>query len=298
MRLLSIDGGGVRGALPARWLAALEDRSGEPIAARWDLWAGSSIGAALVCGLGAGMRAHELEEWLRTWAPRVFPGGLWGTLRATARLLGRPRYSPRGLEAALHAAFGGELRFGDLGPRPILVTGVAADTWCLRCFRSWRPEDRDLRVVDVLRASTAAPTYFPAARLQGRWWIDGGVAANHPGPEAIAEAWDAQGVPLDRIELLALGTGTPISEEDERDWGSRGAIEWAPDLVEAFMASQSARAHKLSRSMLGRVRYRRVQARLPSRLAPLDAAENMDELLDAADRALDGPAGDVLKDAA
>lgn len=292
MRLLTVDGGGTRGIIPARWLASLEAEGPKPLAERFDLLGGASIGAALVCALGSGMPARDLGPWLLRWGPSVFPQGWWGWVRKSARLLGRPRYSPDGLERALAAAFDEGLRFGDLRGR-VLVMALSADRWCGRRLCSWREADAELRVRDVVRASTAAPTYFPAARLAGRWSLDGGLMANHPGPEALRELERSTRVARARMHLLALGTGAPVAEESD-DWGSRGVLEWAPDLVEAFMAAQSARSHALCRDDLGE-RYHRAQVAIPRELAALDAPGAMEALSELAGTALEaGPAGMAL----
>lgn len=290
--LLSIDGGGTRGAAPARMLRWLERRLGRPVVGEFSVLAGSSIGAVLACALASGMSAADAEDWILERGHQVFPQGPLASLRRAFRLLRRPRYSPRGLERALAEAFDPELRLGDLRAAT-LVTAVTTRGYDLRLFRSWDPLDGDLRVVDVLRATTAAPTYFPAKRIDGAWHVDGGVAANHPGPEAIAEEWGAHGTRLEEIRLLALGTGAPPVLEGN-GWGHRGAVEWAPDLVETFMAAQSARADRLCRAQLG-VRYHRAQFALPAALAGLDEPDLAREVADRAEAALQGPAGLALK---
>lgn len=101
-RILAIDGGGMRGVVPAAFLAEIEDRLGQPVGSYFDLIAGTSTGGLIALGLGFGSRAREILQLYETWSPVVFarrgfrllPRGLTGPIYDLDALRGRSR--PRG----------------------------------------------------------------------------------------------------------------------------------------------------------------------------------------------------------
>lgn len=303
MRILAVDGGGVRGVLPAVWLARLERRSGRPAAHGCDLLAGTSTGSLLAFGLAAGIPARDLVALYRDRAAEVFPplpARLPGRLLRTLWLgLSQPRYPARGLRRVLSEVFGDALLLRDL---PVRTMAVAYDVEAGQpvVFKSWHPAHRTLRVVDVCRASAAAPGYLPGAVVAGMPLIDGGVAANNPSAAALVEGvrlLRARGTTgaLSRVSLLSLGTGTahrPRTASDLLEWGF---LEWAPRAVELLMDGQVEVADYLCRWLLAPGAYDRIQARLPEGLAAMDEARNVHALARLARRVARRPdVSDVL----
>ena len=64
-RILSIDGGGIKGVFPAAFLAELEKSLSEPIYRYFDLIAGTSTGAIVALGLGMGLKAAEITQFYK-----------------------------------------------------------------------------------------------------------------------------------------------------------------------------------------------------------------------------------------
>src|SRR6266404_7090824 len=82
-RVLSIDGGGVKGVFPASFLATIEDAIGGSIADHFDLIVGTSTGGIIALGLGLGLKAHELLSFYENWGPQIFGGPpRWRALRS------------------------------------------------------------------------------------------------------------------------------------------------------------------------------------------------------------------------
>src|SRR5260221_14348328 len=102
-RILTIDGGGIKGVFPAAFLATLEDEIGKPIADYFDLIAGTSTGGIIAIGLGLGMTAKELLHLYRETGGRIFRRRRFG-----ARAIGlfRAKYTNAALRTALVGAFG------------------------------------------------------------------------------------------------------------------------------------------------------------------------------------------------
>ncbi|HEY4581553.1 MAG TPA: patatin-like phospholipase family protein [Lysobacter sp.] len=280
-RILSLDGGGIRGIVTCRWLAAVDAAlaaAGKPaIPASFDLLAGSSTGGLIACGLALGHPPDLLAGLYRTRRHEIFPGmarRLWS--RAT-RLLAdgpsAPRYDGRGLEAVLADVFG-DARLGDCRV-PTLVTSY--DTISRRpvVFKSFKPEHAGLRVRDVCRATAAAPTYFPAhpLRVEGLdcALIDGGIVANNPTACAIAEALrkDAKVAGTRDLIVASIGSGErtrPIDLRSAREWG---AVEWAIPIIDVLFDGNAESVDYIARHIVGDG-YFRLQTPLSIGLDDLD----------------------------
>jgi predicted acylesterase/phospholipase RssA len=205
-RVLSIDGGGIRGIIPATFLAEVERRTGQPIASLFDLIVGTSTGGILALGLtvpdGAGRRprntAASLRELYTSQAETIFPGGgkpnwtqrLWGTrdpkewlknpgkiLMGSAQQAGAPfggnpafaggaRYFPSGLEEVLGAQLSGTLLSSAV--TRILVTSYDMAYGEPLLFSSQPLEGTitDVPMAVVARATSAGPTYFEPQLLK------------------------------------------------------------------------------------------------------------------------------------
>src|SRR5690348_15273305 len=105
VKILSIDGGGIRGIIPARLLADIERRTKKPIADLFHLLAGTSTGGIIACGLGVHMTAAEVVDLYEKRGSEIFPHNPWQELRNKIDLT-EPRYSPDRLEKILADVFG------------------------------------------------------------------------------------------------------------------------------------------------------------------------------------------------
>src|SRR5436190_14355285 len=198
-RILSIDGGGIRGIIPATVLAEVERRTGRPIAALFDLIAGTSTGGIIALALtapgpGSGPRlsAEDVVGLYLEEGPRIFSRSVLRTVLSVDGLLDE-RYSDAGLEAALRRYLGDAMLADAI--TPVLVTAYALEERRPFFFKSRRAEAqpaRDYPMRAVARATSAAPTYFePEAVLSDRGGtvglVDGGVCVMNPAMSAYAE---------------------------------------------------------------------------------------------------------------
>ncbi|MCE7031533.1 patatin-like phospholipase family protein [Lysobacter sp. GX 14042] len=280
-RILSVDGGGIRGLVSCTWLEGVEAalaNAGKPgLTGSFDLLAGTSTGALVTCGLGLGWSPATLATLYRERRAEIFPGTpgkLWSRARRLFRHgLSAPRYDGRGLEAVLEEVFG-DRRLGEL-QRPTLITSY--DTLARRpvIFKSFLPEHADLRLRDVCRASTAAPSYFPAHGMEvdGKpcALIDGGIVANNPTACAIAEALrrDRGVSQCGELVVLSVGTGErnqPIPLKAAQEWG---AVEWAIPIIDVLFDGNADSVDYIARQLVGKG-YFRLQAELLAGLDDLD----------------------------
>lgn len=280
-RILSLDGGGIRGLVSCLWLAGVEDalvKAGKPgVLKSFDLLAGSSTGALVACGMAIGMSPLQLADLYREHRHTIFPGiagRLWSRAgRVFTQGPSAPKYDGRGLDKVLKQVFG-KTTLGQL-KMPVLVTSY--DTISRRpvIFKSFQPEYRELAVWEVCRASASAPTYFPAhgMKVQGQSCalIDGGLVANNPAACAIAEAMrkDARVHNSQDLVLLSVGTGErnrPIPLKEAQEWG---ALEWAIPIIDVLFDGNTDSVDYIARQLVGDG-YFRMQTELVIGLDDLD----------------------------
>jgi patatin-like phospholipase/acyl hydrolase len=250
VRVLSIDGGGIRGLIPALVLAEIEQRCGRPAGELFDLVAGTSTGAIIACALTRPdpLPAEEIARIYVEEGPRIFDRSLLKRITSADGYLDE-RYDNAGLLAALERHLGG-VRLADAEPDLLLTV------YDLEARESlFLDRETQMSMVEAAHASSAAPSYFEPVRLADSTFVDGGVFATNPALCAFALAEEP-------VELLAsLGTGEHtrrLPYEEVRDWGR---LEWArPILDVVFDATADAVDLQLS-ALIGDA-YVRLQTRL------------------------------------
>lgn len=285
VRILAVDGGGIRGIVPATVLVELQRRLPRPIVEYFDVVAGTSTGglvASAVCAPaesgGPRYTAEQILEFYVQDCRQIFERSAWWTLRSLDGLL-RPKYPARGIDAFLQA------RFGDLelqhALKPLVMVSydlVQRAPWVFSSVLAAKEPARNYLLRDACRASTAAPTYFPAATVRSfagdsRELIDGGVCANDPVLAAFVVA--ERLYPGRPLLLVSLGTGNftdPIDGAAAKRWGIGG---WAWRLLDLLSHGQSTMSEATMRRLLGvSVRagshYFRLQPDLPANLGRMD----------------------------
>ena len=280
MRVLSIDGGGIRGLIPALVLAEIEQRTGRRIADLFDLVAGTSTGGVLACALtrpGADGRplytAEDLTDLYVTEGPKIFHHSLLHTIESAAGVLDE-RYENTGLVTALDRYLGDAMLAQTLVP--IFVT--AYDIENRRAFFFRTGGEWDYRLADVALATASAPTYFEPANVAGFALIDGGVFAANPSLCAYIDLVKAGTAP-DLTVLCSLGTGDQIHRFDYADARGWGLLEWAHPLLDVMLSSQSETVGFGMEHLLGE-RYVRFTRRLTIARDAMDdaSADNLADL--------------------
>lgn len=249
-RILSIDGGGIKGMFPISFLAGIESALGlSSIANYFDLIAGTSIGGILALGLGLGLNATALAEFFSALGPNVFPPGPTPTLRL---LLGLNRYKPDALRSTLIELFGARM-LSESRVR-LLIPSFDAKKADIHIYKTAHAKrlmmDYKVGALEIAMATAAAPTYFPAYdSTHNIAFVDGGVWANNPVALAVVEAitllqWSPQ-----QIDVLSLGC-----TEETLSFGQRGhgGWFWLRRGIFAAMRGQSRSALGMARHLTGR----------------------------------------------
>lgn len=278
-RILSLDGGGIRGI----YTAVLLNRLIKEVPQFWDginLFAGTSTGGILALGFAYGLLPADGVELYRTQGPNVFADSFWGNLTNLWGLIGA-HYSPNGLKTALEAIFHQET-LGDIFTRSqkyVLIPTFDLDavvdgerTWKPKFFHNFPGEDSDgqEKIVDVALRTTAAPTFFPT--YQG--YIDGGAVANNPSLSALAQVLDPRcaGCSISDVRLLSLGTGDPAMfiAGENLDWGY---VQWAKPLISVLLEGSMEVVDYQCAQLLGFGRYHRLAPSLRENIAWDDVAK-------------------------
>lgn len=285
VRILAVDGGGIRGIVPATVLVELQRRLPRPIVEYFDVVGGTSTGglvASAVCAPGpSGGPRYTPEQILEFYVRdcrQIFHRSLGWVIESLGGLR-RPKYPARGIEAFLADRFGDtELRDAI---KPLVMVSydlTRRAPWVFSSVLAAEEASRNYLLRDACRASTAAPTYFPAATVRSsagdsRELVDGGVCANDPVLAAFVVA--ERLYPGRPLALVSLGTGNftnPIDGAAARRWGLGG---WAWRLLDLFSDGQSAMSEATMRRLLGSAarensHYYRVQPDLPEGLGRMD----------------------------
>lgn len=267
LKILSLDGGGIRGLMTAIILERLEAE--EPgFLDLVDLFAGTSTGGLLALGLAAGLQPSYARELYEQKGEYVFKDTLIDNILDFGNLIGA-EYSEKRLKESLEQQFG-DLTLDSL-PKKVLISSFDLDnypensgqlrTWKAKFFHNYPGSDSDgnQRVVDVALRTSNAPTYFPI--YQG--YIDGGVVANNPSMCALAQALNPAtgGRQIDEIRLLSIGTGQ-YSRYLSKQYGDWGVLHWAPHIVDLVMEGSSGLADYQCRQLLSS-NYFRINPVLP-----------------------------------
>ena len=285
MRVLAIDGGGIRGLIPALVLAELEDRSGRPVFELFDLMAGTSTGGILVSALCAPdpLPAAEVADIYEEEGPRIFDRSIWQRIQSAGGLLDE-KYDAAALDQALER-FIGDKRLSATRPDIIVPTydTAAPGPHFFKTTNARADAAEDARLADVARATSSAPTYFEPLEMGVRSLLDGGVFAVNPGMSALAEALRMR--PGAEVILVSLGTGERTHKrpfDEVKDWG---LVEWARPILDVVFDGSSDAVDYQVRHVLGDERYWRFQTELTKASDDLDDAseENLRALREQAD---------------
>ena len=273
LRILALSGGGYLGVYTAALLAELEERVGEPLGRRFDLIAGTSVGGILAMGLGFELPMRQMlalfvERGSQVFSPRALPKGAMSRLFDLTRSVMGPKYDGVALREAL-TEFLGE-RTLDQALHPLVIPSVNVTCSQTKIFKTPHVPaskgDEKIRAVDVAMATSAAPAYFPSVLINDELFADGGIFSVAPDQVALHEAEHFMRVPLPRVSVLSLGTGTQGYQPAEGVANDAGAVGWLSDgrLLLTLISVQQQHVQAMMEDRLAD-RYLRLDAPWPAR---------------------------------
>lgn len=248
-KILSIDGGGIKGTCPAAFLASLEEDLDEPIGQYFDLIAGTSTGGILAIGLALGIPAKELLNLYLDKGPEIFgqsgyPNKLvaWCADKwAAIRHYYQPKHDAERLEKVLRSVLQNR-KIGDAKTR-LLLPAWDADQNSVYIYKTAHhprlTKDYKQSAVDAALATAAAPSFFKRHRTVDQvGLIDGGVWANNPTGIAAVEAISLLGWTADQLRILSLGCVDEIFMLPEKP--GKFGLGWKGRVISLFTSGQSS----------------------------------------------------------
>lgn len=245
IKVLAIDGGGIRGIIPALILSELQKRLGKELWRAFDLIAGTSTGGIIAAGIGTACNNGKpyapdqlVDLYVRN-GPAIFRKNWLTPLRE----IFFPKYSPRELEYTLAKFFQNTEFCSAL--TPLLISSYDLQSQRPFFFKSHKIAacpNFNWKVTDIARATSAAPTFFPPFHLargtENYALVDGGVFVNNPSMAAYVEARSLY-PDAARVVVVSVGTGDRqdrITYARAKDWGLLG---WARQIIPVLMDSVS-----------------------------------------------------------
>lgn len=289
-RILSIDGGGIRGVYPAHILHCIESRLGITLYDAFDMIAGTSTGSIIAAGVATQVDAASFVHMYREHGAKIFnkrtftwPKWLW---KDQIQPMIHSLYGSEYLENIFTGIFK-EQRLGEI-KKPLLLPASDIGNGCVHVIKSgYSPEftrDNDVLLKDAVLASCSAPTYFNPHKLNHYLLADGGLWANNPALAAVIDAQKRLGVDLSDIQIFSIGTGhskTMYGANQMRRWGL--ANGWRhKEFISFILSLQSQSAMNYLGLLLNEDQILRVdfESDLP---LPLDDISKLDDLVARAD---------------
>ncbi|RRB02144.1 patatin-like phospholipase family protein [Larkinella rosea] len=304
-RILSIDGGGIRGIIPAKILCEIEQKTGKPIAALFDLIAGTSTGGLIALALtmpssDKSAPKYKAEDVLKIYTERGKEIFAKGKLQKFTNPYGifEELYDKQHLEKVLDDYFFNANLSSCV--TNTMVTSYDIHSRMPVIFKSWLAEDGsepDFPLKSISRATSAAPTYFEPIRLKSEptngafALVDGGLFANNPTMCALAEHLRLFG-PQEPVMIVSLGTGDLVRRFEYNQAKNWGKLDWINPIISIMFQGASVTVDYQVRQMMQafglKDNYYRFQTPLDLGNDDMDDAsqENIDALLDEANQIL------------
>ena len=270
-RILSLDGGGIKGIFPAGILAYLEENclNGQPIGNYFDLIAGTSTGGIIALGLGAGLTARSLLDLYVNEGHRVFPPKQRQKSNRLFRRLSSNRYDRAALD---------ELLWETLGPRTLresryrlLIPATEAKHGDPAVYKTPHHPgyflDGNKPMAEVAAATSAAPTYLKPVVQDGYILVDGGIWANNPTMMALVEALTCFAAQRENIAILSIGCGQDGFRINSKQASGAGQLQWR-EIIYVAMHYQSLTAVNQAGLLIGRDKVTRLDR--PEGAEPID----------------------------
>lgn len=290
-RILSLDGGGIRGIFPAAVLGKLEEDhlDGKSIGRYFDLIAGTSTGGILALGLGVGMTAGEILQMYLQEGHLVFPSKERG-LKGRIRRFFSAQYDRQALGQLLRQTFGDKtLRESNCRLLIPSTEGRNGEVWVFKTPH--HPDyqmDGDELMSSVASATSAAPTYFTPFQRRAHTFLDGGIWANNPTMAAVVEALSCFTTQPEDVRILSIGCGQKQFQATQGQVKNSGMVHWM-NIIDAAMYFQSVTAVNQAGLLIGRDQVTRLDR--PDGSEPIDLDD-----WEAAKELLPGEAEEVARD--
>lgn len=285
-KILSIDGGGIRGVFPAHLLYCMKHRLGVKVDEHFDMIAGTSTGAIVAAAVACKIDPGKIVTMYREHGSDIFSRKK-SLIPAKYQPALQSLYGNENLRIALEETFG-EVKLGEI-PIPLLIAATDIGNGGVHVFKSGyqKDYDRDGKVLlhQAVLASCSAPTYFNPTKVNEYLLADGGLWANNPSLAAVIDAQRRLNINISDIRILSLGTGhakTCYGVNIDREWGLINGWR-GKEFISFMMSLQAQTTHNYLQLMLREDQILRLNFESDCPL-PLDDYTAIDDLISNADR--------------
>ncbi len=267
VRILSIDGGGIRGILPGIILSRLEEKlqvyskdTNARLADYFDLFSGTSTGGILSLSYLVPdenqrpcLSAKDAVNLYLDRGNEIFKVSTWQKIKSLGGIINE-KYSAYQLEKELNNTFK-DFWLKDL-LKPCIISAYDVKNGKPHFFKQHKSQNKiyNFKVRDVARATSAAPTYFKVAKVKNEIntsfpLLDGGVFANNPSLVAYSEArtmsfeGKADFPTAKNMMIVSLGTGSKSQSYEYDKVKNWGQIKWIKPVIEIMMSGNSSTTH-------------------------------------------------------
>lgn len=292
-KILSIDGGGIRGVFPAHILSCISTRLHINVADYFDMIAGTSTGSIVAGAIALRKEPDEIVSLYKEQGEKIFPKNkscLPDCVKSKLKIfetLFKSSYDIEPLECALKDAIG-DITLGDISV-PLLIPATDIGYGGVHVFKSsYSPDftrDNTVLLRKAILASCSAPIYFDPTKVDEYLLSDGGLWANNPSLAAIIDAKRRLNIDTSRIKILSIGTGharRSYGVNTQRNWGFFNGWR-GKEFINFLMSLQAQSINNYVQLMLNKDQIFRIdfESDLP---LPLDDYDSIDDLISRADR--------------
>ena len=297
-KILSIDGGGIRGAFPAHILRCIYERLGVDVFDAFDMIAGTSTGAIIAAGVACKKSPTDIAELYSEYGCEIFghkKKSLWPSLAKQGM---HSKYENSALRKMLCDEFL-DTRLGEI-EKPLLIPATDIGHGGVHVFKSNYSEgftrDINVPVKDAVLASCSAPAFFDPTKVDNYLLADGGVWANNPALAAVIDATHRLSVDIQNIRILSLGTGhsrAAYGTQTDKNWGLLNGWK-GRRFIDFLLSLQAQSTQNYLHLLLGEEQLLRLDFESDTQL-PLDDATCLNDLVSRADRTFTHSSQDLAR---
>jgi patatin-like phospholipase/acyl hydrolase len=275
-KILSLSGGGARGIYQAVYLRSIAESLSKPLCRNFDLIAGTSTGSIVAAGVAFDVNLDDIVNLFETRAAEIFSGRLLSGFRQG------PRYNSNPLRQELVRVFN-EKKLKEACTPLFVAATMLFPCYAPRQFSTFKDPgatyaDPEFKLVDVIMASCAAPSYFEPHRLdhpnERRSYVDGGMWANSPSLDAVISAYHYEKKQFADIKVLSIGNGETVQNYDPEKFKKLRPVSKAMigSLFDIMFAAQSKGADEMTDMLLPKGNFLRINSTLDEAIDLDDAA--------------------------
>ena len=276
-KILSIDGGGIKGLYSASILASFELKTSKSITDHFDMICGTSTGGLIAIGLANGMSAQSLVDLYMTKGSKIFPTsnsyfirGFQNSFKTIKQIFFSNKHSVKPLRKILDDLF--EDKTMNDANNLLCIPSFNLTNGQPKVFKKSGNQtehfvDNTIKLVDIALATSAAPSYYPIHEHNNFLYTDGGVWANNPSLCGLLEAIDyyvGEGKEFDDFSILSISSITSSNGWVHTLNKSKSVIGWNKKLLQTAMDGQSYFADYFAEKIIPKINPKSKYIRIKS----------------------------------